>query len=434
VDLLVLTRLTAWRIVLGKWVSLVAQSALLTAAMLPYGVVRYYLGPVDLANDLLAVVAMLLGSALLTAVALWASGWPKGVRALAGIALVVGFMPVMAMLSDMLRYYGRGYGGPGPFALFSVSSWTWRQVLTLGVLLYDAGLVGLFSLVQAARKLAPAAENHALTTRALALLALLPPPVIAAGAGRAWGGEESALGHLALSGAALLIVCGMEVSAVAQPLRVHSRPWWRRGSWHTLVGRFALPGWPSAALFCVVALVCVFAAAVVCDNLVDLPFDLRFGAWWLALGWAALVFPALVLSLWRNATNSRLVTPGYWIIQGLLGIVSVVSLANSAGGGWGPRTKGYIIALDAASQVVPVSSFWLTTRLLPAHRNLTAYGFSPGIMLGQALMLVGTVWLYRRRSRDHWAGVWAQQVRRPGDEDEVPVPAVPPAEPDRAAP
>ncbi len=40
-DLMFLTRLSAWRILLGKWIAIVAQAVLLLAAVLPYVVLRY---------------------------------------------------------------------------------------------------------------------------------------------------------------------------------------------------------------------------------------------------------------------------------------------------------------------------------------------------------------------------------------------------------
>src|SRR6188474_3353491 len=41
-DLVQLTRLSAFRIVFGKWVALVSQTFLLVAAILPYAVLRYF--------------------------------------------------------------------------------------------------------------------------------------------------------------------------------------------------------------------------------------------------------------------------------------------------------------------------------------------------------------------------------------------------------
>src|ERR1043165_446027 len=50
-----LTRLTARRILTGKWLALVAQTVLLVCAILPYAVLRYFLGGVDLGAELTTI-------------------------------------------------------------------------------------------------------------------------------------------------------------------------------------------------------------------------------------------------------------------------------------------------------------------------------------------------------------------------------------------
>src|SRR5690606_36091994 len=52
-ELIFLTRLTSWRIVLGKWASLIFQSVLFALAVLPYAVLRYFFGNVNLIDDLI---------------------------------------------------------------------------------------------------------------------------------------------------------------------------------------------------------------------------------------------------------------------------------------------------------------------------------------------------------------------------------------------
>ena len=68
-ELIFLTRLTARRILTGKWLALVAQTVLLVCAVLPYAVLRYFLGSVDLGAELTAIALLLLGSAVLSGVA-----------------------------------------------------------------------------------------------------------------------------------------------------------------------------------------------------------------------------------------------------------------------------------------------------------------------------------------------------------------------------
>jgi len=68
IDLMVLTRLGAWRIVLGKWIAIVSQSALLLAAIAPYLILRYFFGRMNLFAELLLLALVFLGSAAFTAI------------------------------------------------------------------------------------------------------------------------------------------------------------------------------------------------------------------------------------------------------------------------------------------------------------------------------------------------------------------------------
>ena len=61
-ELIFMSGLSAWRIAFGKWVSLLFQALLFLLAVLPYAIMRYYFGAVDLAQDL---HGMLDGHALL---------------------------------------------------------------------------------------------------------------------------------------------------------------------------------------------------------------------------------------------------------------------------------------------------------------------------------------------------------------------------------
>ena len=92
-ELIFLTRLTAFRIVLGKWFALFAQALLLVCAVLPYLVLRYFMGGVNLASELLLLGTMLVGSALLTALATAFSAFPaRLVRPLVAIGGVLTFI------------------------------------------------------------------------------------------------------------------------------------------------------------------------------------------------------------------------------------------------------------------------------------------------------------------------------------------------------
>ena len=77
IDLMVLTRMGTWRIVLGKWVAIVSQSALLLAAIVPYLILRYFFGRMELFAELLLMGLVFLGSAVFTAVTVGLSALPS---------------------------------------------------------------------------------------------------------------------------------------------------------------------------------------------------------------------------------------------------------------------------------------------------------------------------------------------------------------------
>lgn len=130
--LVLLTRLTPWRLVTGKWLSLMAQAMLIACAVLPCLVLRYFLGGVNVARDLLVLALLLGASALLCAGGLllstvkhpWKAFW-------IGLALFVVFSPLAFAVAIplFLLFYGMS-ARPGLIPL--------QLVLAAGALLHWA--------------------------------------------------------------------------------------------------------------------------------------------------------------------------------------------------------------------------------------------------------------------------------------------------------
>lgn len=94
-ELLQLTGLSAWQIVVGKWLALLAQTLLLSITVLPYVMVRYFLGATEVVQEIMLLSALLMGSAIITAACLMISAFRNWlIRALLGglfaIALISG--------------------------------------------------------------------------------------------------------------------------------------------------------------------------------------------------------------------------------------------------------------------------------------------------------------------------------------------------------
>lgn len=386
-DLLVLTRLSSWRIVMGKWVALVAQAALFLIALLPYGVTRYFFGSVDLVQDLQTVGWILVFSAMLTACALWVSAMPRFFRIVMPILLFLLVQGVgLASVIEMAFGSGRGVRRH-PFMHFE-----WVQLVVLASLVL--AFLGL-----AVRRLAPPSENHAVTARVFALV------LVAAAMGAALAfGALLASGAIVFAVVVVLIIGAIELCRDCRPMFAHWRPFADRGlGW---VGRIFLPGWPSAALFVALA----FAA-------IALPAQFLAGwrppgvsgfefAWVLVLAWQMLVFPAVLLSFLPAGSSMRMAGTGYFVLQGLFGTLSLISISNSVAFIAGETLAS---AFETVMHILPVSSFWHSEEMMRKS------DFPGGAFAAQVLVLAVLGVLMWRQSREYWAQVYLFRERRPAE-------------------
>ncbi len=167
IDMMVLTRLSAWRIVMGKWVALVSQSALLFSTIIPYLILRYFFGGMNLVAEMVFLVVVFLTSMALTAVTVGLSGCHSVIiRSLIPIfGLPIGmWMLLMVSLSSRLM------GSSDFMEAFNLDSTESR----VGVSVYLASIiyVGGNFLSLGASLIAPAAENHSWLRRLIAMVLL----------------------------------------------------------------------------------------------------------------------------------------------------------------------------------------------------------------------------------------------------------------------
>lgn len=162
-DLLQLTRLSAWRITFGKWAALMSQTALLVISILPYIVMRYFFGGIDLIQEFLILFLTFFASALLTAIAVGFSAYRS--------TLLRGFILVVAGMSSFSMIMGfsvaRAFGGGSIFGSTITSSDFWWFFLTFII----AGFYAIYFLLDlGASQIAPQAENHATRKRLITLV------------------------------------------------------------------------------------------------------------------------------------------------------------------------------------------------------------------------------------------------------------------------
>src|SRR5690606_5781704 len=121
-ELIYMTGLTPWRIAWGKWASLMFQAMLFLMAVLPYAILRYFFGSMNLAEEMLALGLAVLLCALFTAVSLGISGMPLPVRVIS--FCLAGFFG-MSILPMLLFGAVIRSGASGPFPDLLDLGWGW---------------------------------------------------------------------------------------------------------------------------------------------------------------------------------------------------------------------------------------------------------------------------------------------------------------------
>lgn len=228
-DLVRLTHLSATRIVTGKWLALVAQALLVATAVLPYLVLRYFLGGVDVLGDIETFGWLAAASMLVAAAAVALSTLPQWMR-IAACLMVPGAVFAGAEIIDDAIGASLRMTALAPLAKFGAAS--------------IMALYGTACLEFAAARIAPAAENHAARQRILALACA------AAWLGVAACGSEPATVVTTVAVAPLLAAYAVG-ALVERPTRLATAvaPFARAGLPGRVAARLLAPGWATGIVF-----------------------------------------------------------------------------------------------------------------------------------------------------------------------------------------
>lgn len=310
IDLMVLTRLSAMRIVLGKWVAIVSQSALITATIFPYLILRYYFGGMSLFPELLTVLMVLFVSAAFTAMTVGISG--------SGSMIVRGILPIIAAVPLIGCIFGFGFGGElgeliNLFAFSDVGK-TWALLLFI----LSAVHVSWTMLSLGASAIAPHAENHATPRRLLAVIVLIAAPILMYAANI--HSEEAIVTWLVL--AALPIAMALtENTPLVHAIAIRFA---RRGVVGRLAGRIFYPGWPSGVMFTILVsgIGVLMLPVMAASNSVDM---------WIAMlgGLGSLFLPGLLVIALGKKVKDRLAV---YILGWSISFALVMILAAIADG------------------------------------------------------------------------------------------------------
>jgi len=313
-DLIFLTKLTAWRLLLGKWVALMAQILLLATTILPYTVLRYFLGGVNLGTDFTVIAAVLAGSAVFSAFTVGVSPFQNKITR---VLFTIGFLwfgttGVFWILAMFV------FGGHMGSSTSKSTGMLWMFVaLSLPI------IMALLRL--GATKISPVAENHATMKRIMGIAILLIAVV-------------SSL--ITYDSQVAVLFCSFLVGLVCldalceEPRMVPSiyMPFAKRG----FPGRFAsallTPGWVSGFWFSIVMLAGMMLVLFI-ETIVSSPMSSsdkeRFIGGMIALGATVFALPGMV-RLFAPRTENAL-GHAIWILVacGMLAILATAAAEST---------------------------------------------------------------------------------------------------------
>ena len=247
-DTLLLTHLSAWRITLGKWLATCALQVLVAMTALPYLILRYFAGGVNMPLEVAWLGVYILFGMVTTAIMLGLSWFPhfliRSIFMLAVLAGAAGFCGGTIDEISRANDYGldtiyREMRWPGVIYILTMVSW-----------------VAFFFLDLAAARLAPISENRA-TRRRLVALAVLS----ICGACCAlpdYGRREISVVLATMLAMSMFLPCVQAICERPANFAPVLQPFVKRGLPGRLAGRVLYPGWHTGLIF---TLLLIFTAA-----------------------------------------------------------------------------------------------------------------------------------------------------------------------------
>lgn len=301
-ELVQMTRLRSLRIVFGKWLALSLQSLLLVLAILPYFVLRYFFGGVNLTGDLVNLASLLSLCLVLNAAGIAASTLKPSLRMVLVILAVL-----FLLVGGQTLAFMSAFGGSGPFRGFAWPAAPWMSVVSAVVLLSS---YVLFFLLQAAGHLCTQAESYSPQKRQLALGATLLMLAV-------WLLHDATGIDFRILGLLTPLVLWTVVEALVEPNDLL----WSAGK--SRLSRLLLrPGWSTGLLFSLLILALIYVG-------------ITFGQTWLSrddllnLNRSYVIFIGAVLTpawllLFLPRVRQRLLL--YWLLQLLFGLFVLIAL------------------------------------------------------------------------------------------------------------
>lgn len=306
-DMIVLTRLSAKRIVRGKWFAIVSQSALIFATIVPYLIFRYFFGKMNLLGEVVLLVMIFFTSMAFTAVTVGLSGSSSVIlRALLPIVAI----PIITYSALVFVFSGGFFGGQSVIDYCALGD-TESRIYVGGYILALA-YIGWSLLSLGVSFIAPAAENHTTKRR---LLVLAVAGVCAFIITSPHVDKDFVPFLFALIALPAMATALTERTTLPPGVRM---PFSRNGPLGELAGVFFAPGWPSGVFFSLL-LSAIFLGVTSAGLVPDWDDDHQTILTAITGG---LLFPALILILFRADESIRV--SAYMLILAASGIFALV--------------------------------------------------------------------------------------------------------------
>jgi hypothetical protein len=374
-DMLALTRLSAGRIIFGKWAAIASQSLLLMLSILPYVVARFVFGGLDLFGEIAALFYKWLAGVVLAAVIVALSTQRQF-----WLRAVVVFLPLLiggcgAASFMMMSRMGGGRSSGSMFSFFTKSGGGSSALLVVGM----AAWAIFFFLSLAATRIASTASLLSVVKRSVHLVMLLSLLLLG------WLTGSSAAMGMTAAGVLSLLMMDALTERVNEVPSVYAA-FYQRG-W---LGRVALwllaPGWVTGLVYSalLVALVTVYVGWTRSVESAKLVAVSASGTWMIA---------ALV-QLFSTRKSRDLLPP--FIIFWLFVNVVIATLGN-------------LLVMPLTMRGVTAGCTWALPQLLPigyaaAHAGDRALLLNIGMLaacIWPALLLIAAVfaWGHARAAR-----------------------------------
>ncbi len=233
-ELIQLTHLSTWNIIWGKWVSIFFQIILISISILPYMILRYLFGSVNLVEDLMVFMLIITLSSVASAFFVGVSNTPTWLKSLLIIGYIFGlfvFLGVISFDSSFSRM------------LETTTFLGWLYFLMI------VSLVTIFCLNIGSLSIATSSDNSERIQRLLSIVLIGLFIFLAIAYNRVDVGE-----FLAMSGMGVIFLYGytlaFSISMTTQPTRANVIVF-RPLQW---LLRCFYPSWQSGVRFCCLAI------------------------------------------------------------------------------------------------------------------------------------------------------------------------------------